>query len=136
MLYLDIGANAAKTNRTVFYEKFVVTEKSYNYPSGVALMELPSSYNTLEATIDIEEVIDDSDSACMVIKESALGDFSIERTGNQVALTRAQEANAPPVYAGNDITKVYDTADENEANMYKLPDWNVVCARSGFDQYQ
>ena len=121
LLYLDIGANAAKTNRTVFYEKFVVTEKSYNYPSGVALMELPSSFTSLEPTIDIEEVIDDSDSACMVIKESALGDFSIERTGNQAALTRAQEANAPPVYAGNDITKVYDTADENEANIEPTP---------------
>ena len=116
LLYLDIGANAAKTNRTVFYEKFVVTEKTYKHPAGVALMELPTSFDNYEvgeAVININVTIDDSDSACMVIKATALGDFSIDRASNQVALTRAQASNAPPVYASLDITKVYDVTDVN-----------------------
>ena len=112
LLYLDIGANAAKTERTIFYEHFTINEKTYTYPLGVSLNDLgdPANYPSREAVIDITEVVDSSDSACMRIIASAKGEFTIDRSENSVALTRAQTNKAPPVYNGEDITRVYDTA--------------------------
>lgn len=108
LLYLDIGANAAKTERTIFYERFSFTQKTYSYPTGVSLGSLDSSFTSGTPTIDINVVVDSSDSACMVIKASAYGIFEIDRNGNDVALSRAQAANAPPVYAGENITKIHE----------------------------
>ena len=116
LLYLDIGANAAKTNRTIFYEKFVVTEKTYNYPMGVSLIVLPDPTD-LEATtvvIDVAQLLDASDSACMVIKATAVGEYGIDRNiltngDDDVALSRENASLAPPIYASEDIVKIHET---------------------------
>lgn len=106
LLYLDIGANAAKTQRTTIYEHFTVVENHYTYPAGVALQPLPSTYTATVATITT--VVDASDSACVVIKATSVGTFNIDRNGNDVALDRAQDANAPPVYCGEAITLIHE----------------------------
>lgn len=112
LLYLDIGANAAKTYRTIFYEHFTIDEHSYSYPLGVSLNDLgdPSNYETRTAVIDISIVVDASDSTCMRIGEEAKGEFTIDRNLNNVALTRAQTNKAPPVYSSDTITRVYETS--------------------------
>ena len=107
LLYLDIGANASKTQRTIFYEHFVVTENILTHPVGVALQDLSSSGEFEPGVVAISSTIDDSDSACMVIKPTASGTSSMDRSENSVAITRAQYQNAPPVYpnyAGNSVT--------------------------------
>lgn len=117
LMYLDIGANAAKTQRTILYEKFTLTEKNYSYPLGVSLYTLPEAESIESNTKvipfvipdDDTNLIDASDSACMTIKASSSGVFEIDRNGSDVALTRAQAANAPPVYSGEDITLLHES---------------------------
>ena len=106
LMYLDIAANAAKTYRTIAYEKFTLTQSSYMHPVGVALQVLPDVENIQKgvAVINIDVVVDYTDSACVEIKEAALGDYVIDRTANNVALTRANPSLAPPIYASDDIT--------------------------------
>ena len=123
LMYLDIGANSAKTNRTITYEKFSLNEKTYSYPTGVSLNDLPSSPESGVATINIASVVDSSDSACMVIKATATGDFSIDRSGTDVALSRAQAANAPPIYASDNITLVHEV--NSSTNIVPTPTSSV-----------
>ena len=105
LMYLDIGANAAKTNRTIFYEKFSIDERSYTYPVGVALQSLPSTSSSGTSIIPVNEEINYSDSACMSIIAGASGDHSIDRDDNDnVILTRGDENKAPPIFAGDDVT--------------------------------
>ena len=119
LLYLDIGANAAKTQRSIFYERFTLIEKSYSYPNGIALQSLPETYTTGIATIDISEVIDSSDSVCMVIQATAKGEFEINRSSGDVTLKRTQPNKAPPVYAGENISSI--TEDGSSINIEPSP---------------
>ena len=121
LLYLDIGANAAKTNRTILYEKFVVTESTYSFPAGVSLISLPSpsspDLTPTTTVIDITQLVDASDSACMVIKATALGDYGIDRNiltnGNDdVALSRENASLAPPIYAYEEIDLVHEVESD------------------------
>ena len=108
LMYLDIGANAAKTERTIFYEKFTLEEKTYVCPIGVSLSSLSSSYASGVTAINVSQSIDFTDSVCVAIKASYIGSLKIDRNGNDVALTRANAANAPPVYSGNKIMLLHD----------------------------
>ena len=122
LLYLDIGANAAKTNRTIFYEHFTIDEKTYAYPVGVALQELgdASNYTSGVAVINVNTQVDYSDSACMRIIATAKGEFTIDRDGNNVGLTRAQTNKAPPNYSGDNIERVYETSTSATVNVEHL----------------
>lgn len=104
LMYLDIAANAAKTNRTIVFEKFAFTQKTYTHPLGVALQPLPTTYTSGTAVINVNSVIDDVDSACMEIKPTANGDYTMDRNANSVAITRSNTTLAPPIYAGEGIT--------------------------------
>lgn len=105
LMYLDIAANAAKTNRTIVYEKFTFTQKTYTHPLGVALQPIPAtSGGGTTPVISISSVIDYTDSACVEIQPTANGDYSIDREANSVALARADTTHAPPIYAGEDVT--------------------------------
>ena len=126
LLYLDIGANAAKTNRTILYEKFSLVESSYKYPIGVSLKTLPTTYTQGVATIDVNAVVDDSDSACLVIKATATGEYSIDRNSGDVELSRGQAANAPPVYSGEDIDLIHEKNDDTPINP-------VAISRTSYD---
>ena len=125
LLYLDIGANAAKTTRTIFYEKFTMVQKTYAYPVGVSLKTLPSTYTSGTATININTTIDDSDSACMEIQIHANGAYVMDRTDNTVALTRANTTLAPPVYAPDAITLTGLTQGEEVAYV-SMTSYDIV----------
>ena len=127
LLYLDIGANAAKTQRTTFYEHIIITNLTDTYPAGVALVDLPETYTAGVATIDVATVVDCSNSACMSVAGGAIkGEYKMERTGDDVALTRAQSQNAPPVYEGFQITLLHDVGSttplvvSSEAHTYDI----------------
>ena len=124
LMYLDIGANAAKTQRTIFYEKFSFSEKTFYYPDGVSLGTLPTTYSSGVAAINIASTIDPTDSVCVVIKTSAVGTFTIDRNGSDVALTRAQAANAPPVYSGDAITLIHETNSSTSIDV--VPATNIT----------
>ena len=104
LMYLDIGANASKYQRTTFFEKFSITEKNYLRPDGVALIELPTTFTKETPVLVISEELDYEDSACVKVIAGAKQTYEIDRAGNDVTLTRANQSNAPPVYAGETVT--------------------------------
>ena len=106
LLYLDIGANASKFQRTIMYERFDITEKTFVRPDGVALISLPdpSTYTQETPVLNIETELDYEDSACMRIIPGAKQTYEIDRNNNDVALTRSNQSNAPPVYGGELVT--------------------------------
>ena len=116
LMYLDIGANAAKTNRTIFYEKFSINEKTFSHPVGVALESLPTQYSSGTTTVPISDEIDYSDSACMEIQVSATGEYSMDRDADDnVVIKRAQSNKAPPIYAGEDVTIYAESISNSNA---------------------
>ena len=119
LLYLDIGANAAKTQRTTFYEKFTLVENAYSYPLGVVLQTLPepSTYKAGVAVINVSSAVDYSDSVCMVIMPQAKGEFEMDRNAGDVALSRAQTNKAPPVYSGDNITLVHESGSSTPISI-------------------
>ncbi len=146
LMYLDIGANAAKTQRTIFYEKFTLTEKNYTYPLGVSLYTLPTDMSSvttgttvipLATNTNASVLIDASDSACMIIKTSSTGTYAIDRNNGDVTLTRANATNAPPRYAGEQITLLheknsttnivpdYDSSSSSTIKRMQYYDYNV-----------
>ena len=66
LLYLDIGANATKVERTIAYEHISHSEATYEYPKGIAFG-------------DNSTTVDARDNACMTIKDGYSGDFSVSR---------------------------------------------------------
>ena len=76
LMYLDIGANAAKTQRTVDSEHFTITEVTTTYPIGVAFMPYDDSG------------IDDTDTVSMTVPTGFAGKtLKVTRTGNTVSVT-------------------------------------------------
>ena len=93
LLYLDIGANAQKAQRTEVFEKFVLVSDTYTYPDGIALVQNASSALTaIIAVVDNKRVatssIDSKDSVAILIKATAVGTIALTRTSNTVALSR------------------------------------------------
>ena len=113
LLYLDIGANAAKTQRTIFYEHFRQLNNLSICPDGVALVSLPDTFSKETPVLVIDEELDYSDSACVELHAGYKNSFTIDRNGNDVALTRTNQSQAPPIYAGVEISLVHDTGSSN-----------------------
>ena len=132
-MYLDIAANAAKTNRTVFYEKFTLTQSTYSHPTGVSLGDLPASSRTTTPVITTE--IDDSDSACMVIMATATGVYIMERSGNDVALTRGQENKAPPNYCGDTIDLIHNKGSSTALTVQAISSKSYVIKQVEYYDY-
>lgn len=110
LMYLDIGANASKYQRTIFYEKFEISETLFTRPDGVALVSLPdpSTYEKETPVIAINVELDYEDSACVRIVPGTKQTYTMDRNNNTVTLTRSNQSNAPPVYAGEAIT-IYES---------------------------
>ncbi|MBE6134398.1 MAG: hypothetical protein E7179_00100 [Erysipelotrichaceae bacterium] len=105
LLYLDIGANAQKNNRTEVHERFVDTTSELVFPKGVVLVQ--SSTTTMAALYrnagtdaygnpgrekygsDLSEL----DSISLRIKAGEAGTIEIERQAKKVVLSR----DGPPV---------------------------------------
>ena len=107
LMYLDIGAGAAKTKRTAIAEHFLEVSIVTSYPLGVALIPCdevssnPSSF-------------DSSNSVCLVIKETYKGILTISRDGeNNVTVTRDADYKdvARPSYVSEEIVSVVDPGD-------------------------
>ena len=135
LMYLDIGANAAKTQRTIFYEKFTLQETTYSYPLGIALQGLNASYASGVVAIDVSQTVDASDSACLVIKTGYVGVVTIDRNGNDVALNRSQAANAPPNYAGESITLIHEVNSSVAVDVVPVSSMKYETTRMQFYDY-
>ena len=75
LMYLDIGANAAKTQRTIISERFLIDRDTFVCPVGVAFMP----YN--------DSGIDDTDSASMTVPTGFAGKtLTVSRSGNALSV--------------------------------------------------
>ena len=102
LMYLDIGANAAKTYRTILSEHFTTTETTMVYPLGVAIVASPSSISA-QTQQDEKEYLD---LACFQINSSYSGKVTIGRNAtddSQVDITRTVAENAVPNFQGDSI---------------------------------
>ena len=111
LLYLDIGASAAKTQRTVVAEHFLEVMYTFSHPDGVAL--IPTS--TIEGN---SPTFDDKNSVCVMIQSTYQGLLEVTRDdSNNVTVTR--EANytsvAKPSYISDTIVSVVDPGANSES---------------------
>lgn len=99
LVYLDIGANASKTQRTTIIEHFINEVKVFEYPLGVALLPTnQAGANTF----------DETNTVCVAIYASYSGNLSVERTSNDVEVTRTDNTKAKPTYASEEVTALHD----------------------------
>ncbi len=102
LMYLDIGANAAKTQRTIVSEHFSVTESTMEYPLGVAILSSPSSI-----TATMKEGNEEHDYlACVKISTSFSGSVTFavnSKDSGQVDITGYVENNTVPTFQGDNI---------------------------------
>ena len=124
LMYLDIAANAAKTQRTIISEHYKLLEETFTYPLGVAFNVYSSSG------------VDDTDSAGMTVPTGFAGKtLSVTRSGN--ALT-VKENNVITLtgdltYLGDDLTIASNIQEKlkpkestsKEIKRLQYFDWNV-----------
>ena len=84
LLYLDIGANAAKTQRTTIYEHFKEIRKIFEYPAGVAVVPVSVVASNLAGGTDL----DDTDTANFLIIAGTNGTITVTRAANDVTMAR------------------------------------------------
>ena len=115
LLYLDIGANAAKTRRTEMYEHYREIEKIFNFPEGIAL----NSVAIIKTNITNETSLDATDSTNFVIYYNTSGSLKLSRNGNDITVTRSGgfTSNAKPTLVGDNM---WD--DEHHQYNIHLPD--------------
>ncbi len=100
LLYLDIGANAAKTQRTIAYEHYQIIEKMFTYPNGVAV-----NATTIVATnVSSKTALDETDTSNFVIYAGYQGKVSVSRDGNDVEFDRTGGiTSAKPTLVGDNM---------------------------------
>lgn len=103
LLYLDIGANAAKTQRTMVAEHFLHEEFAFTYPLGAAIIQT----STIEGN---EPTFREINGICFVIEATYKGEFVVDRTENTVTAIRDETYYnvARPSYISDTITSVVD----------------------------
>lgn len=87
LCYLDIGANAQRTDITEFHEIKTISVYAYTYPKGV-------SFSFIEGVNAALPIVDDRKGASFSLKESFSGDISVSKS--------------------NDSTVQYETTDQNQ----------------------
>ena len=111
LLYLDIGANAAKTQRTMMYEHFRTIISQFEYPLGVAIVP------TSEASPENNN-FDPTNTANAIIKKTYVGSLHITRTTTEVEFDSSSGlTNAKPTLIGE---LMWD--DEHEQYNIHTPD--------------
>ena len=118
LLYLDIGANASRIDRTKIIEHMFVTQETMTYPLGVAFVDLVEekykpgdgqfiNEHNDQGTVTTSRAVtvEEEDSVCVSVTVGYTGDFVVERGSDAVNLIRATSSAsyAKPVYKGNDI---------------------------------
>lgn len=147
LCYLDIGANASKTQRTKTIEHFTRSESLFEYPAGVAVVDLSGNYTpgsgayisltdptTGSVVTDRAIDVDDADCVCVDITVGYSGNFVIERTSDYVALTRATSSYATPTYKNDSIT-VVDSSSSVEIPIVPLSSTDYDVLRLRFYDY-
>lgn len=87
LCYLDIGANAQRTDITEFHEIKTINVYAYTYPKGV-------SFSFIEGVDAALPIVDERKSASFSLKESFSGNISVSKS--------------------NDSTVQYETTDQNQ----------------------
>ena len=87
LCYLDIGANAQRTDITEFHEIKTISVYAYTYPKGV-------SFSFIEGVDAALPIVDERKSASFSLKESFSGNISVSKS--------------------NDSTVQYETTDQNQ----------------------
>ena len=121
LLYLDIGANASKYQRTIVTEHFTYDEIVTAYPGGVALITIDNDEIKKDTPyLDLEVDINYLDSACVQIKGGYTNSFTIDRNAGDVTLSRSNQSNAPPVYKGEEITLLHDSGSSSNLSVVPI----------------
>lgn len=101
LMYLDIGANASKTQRTVVSEHFYIEEKTMEYPLGIAIVSSPSDLTSEIKTKNNEH----NYLACAEIAEGFTGTLSFavnSKDSSQIDIIYVGE-KAVPIFQGENI---------------------------------
>ena len=123
LLYLDIGANASKYQRTIVTERFTYDEYVTVYPGGVALITIDNDDIEKETPyLDLSDDLNCMDSACVQIKGGYSNSFTIDRNAGDVTLTRSNQSNAPPIYKGEEITLIHDSGSSTPISVVPITD--------------
>lgn len=103
LLYLDIGANAAKTERTMIAEHFLYEEFTYSYPLGAAIIQT----DTISGN---EPTFNEINGICLVVQATYKGELTVNRDDDDVTVSRDSTYNtvAKPSYISDTITSVVD----------------------------
>ena len=120
LMYLDIGANAAKFERTELTEHFLCETLVVSYPDGVALVSLPKTFSKETPVINISTDLDYLDSACVEIHGGYTNSFTIDRNNGDVTLTRSNQSLAPPIYSGEEITLIHDSGSSTNVPIIPI----------------
>ena len=124
LLYLDIGANAAKTQRTTIYEHFEEIKKVFEYPAGVAVVSLTSLADNLANPTNLDET--NTSNFLILASNASVGTVKVSRSGNDVELARTGGllTSAKPTLVGDlmwDSThqqyNIHKPSDEGSANL-------------------
>lgn len=93
LMYLDIGANAQRTDRTTINEIKTTNTYEYSFPNGVSFVDSTS------ATVTPDE------SAGLTLSASSYsGTLSISRTDSTIAYTSASNTGISACFIGNSVT--------------------------------
>lgn len=82
LCYLDIGANAQRTDITEFHEIKTISVYAYTYPKGV-------SFSFIEGVNAALPIVDDRKSASFSLKESFNGDISVSKSNDSTIQYKA-----------------------------------------------
>ena len=120
LLYLDIGANAAKTQRTIIYEHFDQITKAFDYPEGVAIVAV----STVAENLANGKAIDETNTSNVVIYAGYNGIVNISRNANEVTLERTGAiTSAKPTLVGDlmwdDTHQQYNIHNPDGDNLTK-----------------
>ena len=107
LIYLDIGANAMKVQRSIMYEHFITRTYTFSYPLGVAILDNGEYTGT----------VDPLNSACIIIGPNFMGVASVDRTGtSDLEVDRDDTTNAKIGYYIEDITVLHDPGGNDISN--------------------
>ena len=103
LLYLDIGANAAKTQRTTVYEHYTEIRKEFEYPMGAAIVPV----SNLSANLTNPENLDETNTSNFVITagNASIGTVKVVRADSESTMTRTGGllTSAKPTLVGDQM---------------------------------
>ncbi len=122
LLYLDIGANAQKDNRTQIHEKFVRITSLTAYVENFVLVESASTVMAALITTDQQGArvrkegaadLNAADSIAFRVKAGQAGDVVIQRDSNVITLSRSGPPDTEITYAARGMTLREQTGESS-----------------------